>query len=112
MTFKKILQARAKKNTAIKAIKKFSPYEIIVSPLFTEKTHKQQETNKYTFKIHKEANKNDVIKALQFLYKVTPLKVNIINVVSKGRSNRKLVKKGFKKAIATLSKKDKIEIGI
>lgn len=111
MTFKEILQARAKKNSAGKAIKKFSPYEIILGPMFTEKTHKQQESdNKYTFKVHRDANKNDVVKALQFVYKVTPLKVNMVNVERKGRNNRKLVKRAFKKAIVTLGKKDKIEV--
>ena len=113
MTFKEILQARAKKNVAAKAIKKFSPYDIILSPMFTEKTHKQQETgNKYTFKVHREANKNDVIQALQLLYKITPEKINIVNVIAKGRNNRKLVRKSFKKAVVTLGKKDKIEVGI
>lgn len=84
MTFKQILQARAKKNTAGKMIKKLSPYGIIIAPLVTEKTHKQQEAiNKYSFKIHKDANKNDVRQAVEFLYKVHPEGVNIVNVVYK-----------------------------
>lgn len=112
MTFKQILQARAKKNTTGKVIKKLSPYGVIVAPLVTEKTHKQQEaTNKYSFKIHKDANKNDVKQAIVLLYNVTPEGVNIINVVFKGRNNRKLVRKSYKKAIVTLGKKDKIELG-
>ena len=42
MTFKQILQARAKKNTLAKVIQKLSPYGVILAPLITEKTHKQQ----------------------------------------------------------------------
>lgn len=111
MTFKEKLQARAKKNASAKVIKKFSPYEIIVSPMVTEKTHKQQaDHNKYSFRVHKEANKNDVKEALTYLYKVNPEKINIINVVFKWRSQKKLVRQAYKKAIITLSKKEKIEI--
>jgi len=112
MTFKQILQARAKKNVTGKVIKKISPYGVILWPLVTEKTHKQQEAeNKYSFKIHKDANKNDVKQAVEFLYKVHPEGINIINVVYKGRNQRKLVRKSYKKAIVTLNKKEKIELG-
>lgn len=112
MTFKNILQARAKKSTTAKVIKKLSPYGVILSPLVTEKTHKQQESdNKYSFKVHKDANKNDVKQAIEFLYKVHPEGINIVKVVYKGRNQRKLVRKAYKKAIVTLPKKEKIELG-
>ncbi|MDR0282452.1 MAG: 50S ribosomal protein L23 [Candidatus Peribacteria bacterium] len=52
MTFKQKLQRRAIKNTTTRALKTFSPYDIILAPLLTEKTHKDQETHKYTFKVH------------------------------------------------------------
>lgn len=112
MTYKQTLQQRAKKNTSTKAVKKFSLYGVILSPIVTEKTHKQQESeNKYCFKVHSDANKNDVRAAVQHIYKVTPEKINVINVCFKGRNNRKLVRPAYKKAFVTLAKKDKIEIG-
>lgn len=93
MTYKKTLQNRAKKTTSTKAVKRFSLYGIILSPLITEKTHKQQESeNKYCFRVHVDANKNDVKEAVQHIYKVTPEKINIVNVCFKGRNNRKLVR--------------------
>ncbi|MBO4515978.1 50S ribosomal protein L23 [bacterium] len=50
----------------------------------TEKTYKMQEdANKYCFKVHKDANKNDVKEAIKYIYKVTPLEVNIVNVAFK-----------------------------
>ena len=111
MTYKAKLQRRATKNKEVSALKKFSPYDIILWPTITEKTHKlQEEHNKYFFKVHKDANKNDVKVAIKYIYNVTPLKVNIINVVFKWRNQRKLVRKSHKKAIITLNKKDKIEI--
>ncbi len=111
MTYKQILQARAKKTVATKAIKKFGPYDIIIAPLMTEKSHKEQaDHNKYSFKVHAESNKNDVKQAIEFLYRVTPLDINIVNVVFKGRSSKKLVRKAYKKAVVTLWKKDKLEV--
>ncbi|MDR0608461.1 MAG: 50S ribosomal protein L23 [Candidatus Peribacteria bacterium] len=80
MTFREKLQQRAKKNVSPKALKTFTPYDIILSPLLTEKTHKAQETHKYTFKVHGDANKNDVKAAIEYLYKVHPLKINMISV--------------------------------
>jgi large subunit ribosomal protein L23 len=113
MVFTKKLQQRAKKNVESKIIKKFSIYDVILAPIVTEKTYKFQDAaNKYCFKVHKGANKNDVKAAIQYLYKVTPESVNIVNVVSKNRTQRGLVRKAYKKAVITLSKKDKIEIGL
>jgi large subunit ribosomal protein L23 len=113
MTYREKLQRRAKKNVATKALKTFSPYDIILSPLLTEKTHKAQEADhKYAFKVHGDANKNDVKAAIVYLYKVNPVKINIVKVPFKGRSQRKLVRADYKKAIITLSEKEKIEIGV
>lgn len=111
MTFTHILQRRAKKSQEGKVISKFSPYDIIVAPLMTEKTYKLQEVgNKYSFKIHKDANKNDVKAAIAYIYGVTPIDIHMIIVRSKWRNQRKLVRREYKKAIVTLNKEDKIEL--
>jgi ribosomal protein L23 len=69
----------------------------------TEKSYKQVEADKkYHFKVHKDANKNDVKLALSKLYSVTPLSINLVAVPYKGRANRKLVRRAYKKAIVTL----------
>lgn len=113
MTYRAKLQRRAIKNTETKALRKFSPYDVLLGPTVTEKTYKlQEEHNKYFFKVHKDANKNDVKEAIKYIYNVVPTKVNIINMVFKSRMQRKLVRKAHKKAIVTLNKKDKIEIGL
>jgi len=58
-----------------------APYDVLLSPLMTEKTYKQQENqNKYSFKVHKLANKNDVKQAVNYIYKVLPLSINIVSV--------------------------------
>ncbi|HPC34130.1 MAG TPA: 50S ribosomal protein L23 [Candidatus Absconditabacterales bacterium] len=113
MTYRAKLQRRAIKNTETKALKKLTPYDIILGPNITEKTYKLQEANnQYFFKVHKDANKNDVKQAIQYIYNVTPIGVNIVNVAFKGRNQRKLVRRAHKKAIVTLNKKDKIELGL
>ncbi len=115
MTFRQKLQSRAKKQVATSAINKFTPYDVILAPIVTEKTYADQddskEGKKYFFKIHKDANKNDVKQAVQYLYNVTPMKVNVLNVKYKKRQQRGLVRKAYKKAIITLGGKDKIDIG-
>lgn len=113
MTFKQLLKQRARKSTSVKVIDRVGPYGVILSPVLTEKAYKsQEEANKYVFKVHPDANKNDVIAAVKYLYKVTPLKVNIMNTAFKGRERRKLVKRSYKKAVVTLTDKEKIEFAV
>ena len=113
MTFKDILKQRARKSVAPKAIDKVWPYGILLAPVFTEKTYqKQEEENKYVFKVHPDANKNDVALAIKYIYKITPVKINMLNTAFKNKSKKPLVKKSYKKAIITLSEKEKIEFAV
>lgn len=111
MTYRQILQKRAIKNNNAKVLGSLTPHQVILAPVITEKTHKGQESgNKYVFKVHLSANKNDVKQSIKSLYNVVPSSVNIVNVVSKWRMQRSLVRRAYKKAIVTLEKKDKIEL--
>lgn len=111
MVFKDKLKKRSEKAKKVKVLQKVSLYQVLLKPIFTEKSYKQSsDLNRYTFKVHKESNKVDVTSAIQKIYNVTPKKVNITTVVEKGRTNRKLVRKSYKKAIITLEKNDKIEL--
>ena len=112
MTFRQKLQQRAIKNSSTKALKRFAPHDIILAPGLTEKTYGQQENHKYVFKVHKDANKNDVKSAISYLYHVNPIKINMVHVPYKGRSQRKLVRSDYKKAIITLPENEKIEVGV
>jgi large subunit ribosomal protein L23 len=56
---------------------------IIIKPRLTEKSAILQEDNVYTFDIAPDANKNEVKKEIQRIYKVTPVKVNIAKAESK-----------------------------
>jgi len=85
---------------------------IIKKPRITEKSGIQAETlGIYTFEVTTKANKKSIAKAVKELYKVTPVKVNIINlpakvIFSRGKTGRR---SGVKKAIVYLKKGDKIE---
>ncbi len=50
---------------------------IIIKPRLTEKSAILQEDGVYTFDIAPDANKSEVKKEIQRIYKVTPVKVNI-----------------------------------
>lgn len=113
MTFKQILRQRAKKASSPKALEKLSPYQIILAPIVTEKAYKDAEgdsAHKYSFKVHPHANKIDVKQAIQTVYNVTPSSVNVAWVKEKGRANRSLVRRSYKKAIVSLNKGDKISL--
>ena len=57
--------------------------KIIISPRVTEKAVIMQEEGVYTFNIAPDANKSEVKKEIERLYKVTPVKVNIAKTASK-----------------------------
>lgn len=90
-----------------------NPEEVIIAPIITEKTYTlANEQNKYTFKVHPDANKIEIKNAVEKLFKVKVVQVNTINVKPKkkrlgkfeGRTSK------WKKAIVTLAPGDKIEL--
>lgn len=86
--------------------------KIIKNPRITEKASFNAEQNVYTFDVFKSANKTEIKKAIFALYKVKPVKVNIVTVPSKkifvkGKAG---VKPGGKKAFIYLKEGDKIDI--
>lgn len=87
--------------------------EVIVRPILTEKsTLLREKENKYSFRVHKKANKLMVKKAIIEAFNVHPEEVNMLNM--KGKKKRVRYKQGFtssfKKAIVTLRKGEKISI--
>ena len=87
-------------------------FNIILKPIVTEKSTNLSEQNKITFKVHKNANKKNLKKNLEKIFKVNVTKVNIINKKSRIKVTRgkKVKVKGFKKAIITLKKGQNIDL--
>ena len=53
-------------------------FDIILSPVITEKSTNLNALNKLTFKVAKDANKSSIKKSIEKLYKVEVIKVNTI----------------------------------
>jgi large subunit ribosomal protein L23 len=88
-------------------------YEVIKRPVDTEKTRYQAEDGKYTFEVYRRANKHQVKEAVEEIFDVEVLSVNIINIPAKrGRYGRRIVtrKPAWKKAIVSLAPGERIDI--
>ncbi len=89
-------------------------YEVLRRPLVTEKSNFQiGKLHQYVFEVADDANRTQVKDAIETLFDVTVLRVNIINVPAKRvrrlRNRKVAVRSGkYKKAIVTLSSEDRI----
>ena len=93
-------------------INKIHLYDKIISPVITEKSTNLSEQNKIVFKINKNANKKNVKKSIEKIFKVNVIKVNIINKKTRIKltRGRKVKVTGYKKAIITLKKGQTIDL--
>ncbi len=81
-------------------------YEVLKRPILTEKSNYQADAlHRYTFEVDRRANKHQVRQAVETIFKVTVLEVNIMNVRGKQRRLGRRVghTPDWKKAIVTLS---------
>ena len=87
-------------------------YDKIIAPHITEKTTNISEQNKIVFKVPYKANKKNLKKNIEKIFKVNVTKINIINKKSKTKitRGRKVKVAGFKKAIITLKKGQNIDL--
>ena len=91
---------------------KINLYDTIVSPLITEKSTNLSSLNKIVFKVIDSANKKNLKKNIEKIFKVNVTKINIINKRNriKFTRGRKVKVKGYKKAIITLKKGQSIDL--
>ena len=87
-------------------------YDKILSPIITEKSTNLSEQNKIIFKVPSKANKVNLKKNIEKIFKVNVTKINIINKKSKIKNarGRKVRVSGFKKAIVTIKKGQNIDL--
>ncbi len=91
-------------------------YEVLRRPLVTEKTNYQVNSlHQYVFEVSSDATKTMVKDAIETIFDVKVLRVNIINVPAKrsrrARSRRMVVRnQAYKKAVITLAPEDRIPI--
>ena len=87
-------------------------YDIIKAPIITEKSMSLKENfNKYTFEVAKSANKVEIKKAVEEIFKVKVLSVSTINVLPKHKrvGQHEGFAPAYKKAIVKLAEGDKID---
>ncbi len=91
-------------------------YDVLHRPLVTEKSsYLSGKLHQYTFEVAGDATRTQVKDAVETIYDVDVVKVNLMNTPSKrgrrARSRRLLVRKtGFKKALVTLAEGQSLQI--
>ena len=87
-------------------------YDKILSPMVTEKSTNLSELNKIVFKVPAGANKINLKKNIEKIFKVNVTKINIINKRNRTKitKGKKVKDSGFKKAIITLKKGQSIDL--
>jgi len=86
-------------------------HHLIKGPIITEKTHALKEAgNKVTFRVAIKANKIEIRKAVEELFKVKVLGVNTVKLRGKKKRQGRTqgVRPDWKKAIVTLAQGEKI----
>jgi large subunit ribosomal protein L23 len=88
------------------------PNEVLLAPVVSEKSYSLITDRKYTFKVHKDAHKTQVRQAVEELFAVHVVGVNILKVQSKPkrRGLSKGTRPGWKKAIVQVREGETIEI--
>jgi large subunit ribosomal protein L23 len=84
--------------------------QIIKKPLITEKSTTLQSRQDYVFKVAPRATKDQIRQAVEKVFKVKVIHVNVMNMPGKVRAigRRRVLNSGYKKAIVTLAPGDKI----
>jgi large subunit ribosomal protein L23 len=87
-------------------------YEVLIRPIITEKSTLLQEKGKYVFQVAPGANKAQVKEAVEKVFKVKVLSVNITKLPGKRKryGPRWVKEPAIKKAVVTLRPGDKIQI--
>ncbi|MCI2429456.1 50S ribosomal protein L23 [Candidatus Acetothermia bacterium] len=87
--------------------------DILRAPVVSEKGWRLQEEGKYVFRVHPNANKVQVKRAVESVFKVKVLNVSMMRMPEKPR-RRKLYQRGeisaWKKAIVQLAQGQKIDV--
>ena len=87
-------------------------YDVILSPVITEKATLLSEQNKVVFRVAQDSTKDEIAAAIEELFKVQVIKVNTL--VQKGKTKRFRGRLGrrndVKKAIVTLADGQSIDV--
>ena len=106
-----------KSETEVRAPKKIkkgtsAAYRVLKSPHITEKATDLNKKNQYVFEVFPRANKSEIKKAIEGVFNVEVLGVNIVKIRAKKRRLGRTSgwKKASKKAIIRIKEGQKIDI--
>jgi len=87
-------------------------YDVIISPVITEKTTRVSEFNQVTFRVPLTATKPQIKAAVEGLFKVKVLAVNTLRVKGKTKlfRGRPGQRSDYKKAMVTLAEGQRIDV--
>ena len=86
--------------------------QVIIAPIVTEKSYHGALSGTYTFRVHEDAHKTQVRQAVEELFEVHVVRVNILTVKAKPKRRGRILgtKPGWKKAIVQLQAGETIEV--
>jgi len=86
--------------------------QIILAPIVSEKSYAATGHGSYTFKVHPDAHKTHIRQAIEQLFDVKVVRVNVIKVQAKPkrRGLHRGTRPGWNKAVVQLRAGDTIEI--
>lgn len=92
-----------------------NPYKVIIRPIDTEKTRYQaSELGQYTFEVDRRANKIEVKGAIEAIFGVDVVAVNVMNMPAKAtkrRGRRRVVRRSpSKKAVVTVAEGQRLDV--
>lgn len=87
-------------------------YGVLISPLISEKSTREEQHGKYAFAVAAGATKREIGRAVATRYGVKPIKINVQNRLGKTkRTGRTMGKrKDWRKAVVTLAKGKSINV--
>ena len=86
--------------------------QVLIAPVVSEKSYRLIEERKYSFRVHPDAHKTQVRQAVEELFGVKVVAVNISQVQPKPKRRGMVrgTKQGWKKAVVQLREGDEIQI--
>jgi large subunit ribosomal protein L23 len=88
------------------------PSQVILAPIVSEKSYAASTHGSYTFKVHPSSHKTQIRQAVEELFDVKVVRVNVIKVQAKPKRRGLFrgTRPGWKKAVVQLRAGDTIEI--
>jgi large subunit ribosomal protein L23 len=86
--------------------------QIVLAPIVSEKSYHGSVRGIYTFRVHSDAHKTQIRQAIEELFEVNVVRVNVIKVQPKPKRRGQIrgQKPGWKKAIVQLKPGQEIEV--